>query len=145
MARLASMVLVLLAPACHAWQVSTGSTRRYELQQVCAASGRAALPVLWPRGPAARCGVSLDVASTNGGGASSKPTPEADGAAEPAVVVDVAAREALDVIVQEELAVLAGQTPEEQETFKQVWPLCRRHPNPELLLQPRLANGSRPP
>ena len=32
------------------------------------------------------------------------------------MVVDVAAREALDVIVQEELAVLAGQTPEEQET-----------------------------
>ena len=33
-----------------------------------------------------------------------------------AVVVDVVAREALDVIVKEELAVLAGQTPEEQET-----------------------------
>ena len=124
MARLASIVLVLLAPACQAWQASTGSTRRYELQQVSAASGRAALPVLWPR-PAARCEVSLDAASTNGGGAS-EPTPakgsppEADGAAEPAVVVDVvvdvAAQQALDVIVQEELAVLAGQTPEEQET-----------------------------
>ena len=121
MARLASMVLVLLAPACHAWQFSTGSTRRYELQQV---SGRAALPVLWPR-PAARCEVSLDAASTNGGGASELTPakgspPEADGAAEPAVVVDVvvdvAAQQALDVIVQEELAVLAGQTPEEQET-----------------------------
>ena len=32
------------------------------------------------------------------------------------MVVDVVAREALDVIVKEELAVLAGQTPEEQET-----------------------------
>ena len=31
------------------------------------------------------------------------------------VVVDVAAREALDVIVQEEIAALVGQTPEEQE------------------------------
>lgn len=121
------MVLVLLVPACHAWQVSTGSTRRYELQQVSAASGGATLPVLWPRAPA-RCEVSLNAASTDGGGAS-KPTPakdsppkadgavEADGAAEPAVdvVVDVAAREALDVIVQEEIAALVGQTPEEQE------------------------------
>ena len=124
MARLSSMVLVLLAPACHTWQVSTGSTRRYELQQVSAASGGATLPVLWPRAPAARCEVLLDVASTDSGGASepkaAKPSPpKADGAAEPAVVVDVvvdvAAREALDVIVQEEIAALVGQTPEEQE------------------------------
>ena len=122
MARLTALVLfVLLAPACHAWQVSTSSTRRCELRQLSTASGREALPVLWPRGPARSREVLLDAASTDGGGAS-EPTsakdspPEADGAAEPAVVVDVVAREALDVIVKEELAVLAGQTPEEQET-----------------------------
>ena len=114
MARLGWVVLVLLAPACHAWQVSTSSTR-----QLSTASGREALPVLWPRRAARSREVLLDAASTDGGGAS-EPTsdspPEADGAAEPAVVVDVVAREALDVIVKEELAVLAGQTPEEQET-----------------------------
>ena len=116
MARLGWVVLVLLAPACHAWQVSTSSTR-----QLSTASGREALPVLWPRRAARSREVLLDAASTDGGGAS-EPTsakdspPEADGAVEPAVVVDVVAREALDVIVKEELAVLAGQTPEEQET-----------------------------
>ena len=107
MARLGWVVLVLLAPACHAWQVSTSSTR-----QLSTASGREALPVLWPRRAARSREVLLDAASTDGGGS----PPEADGAAEPAVVVDVVAREALDVIVKEELAVLAGQTPEEQET-----------------------------
>ena len=134
----ASMVFVLLVPACHAWQVSTGPTRRLGWQ-VSAVSGREAQqasghPVvqpLWPRGPAARCEVSLDAASTDGARASQpapssaakedSPPKAADGAAaeaaaeEPALVVDVAAREALDVIVQEELAVLAAQTPEEQE------------------------------
>ena len=116
MARLGCVVLVLLAPACHAWQVSTSSTR-----QLSTASGREALPVLWPRRAARSRKVLLAAALTNGGGVS-EPTsakdspPEADGAAEPAVVVDVVAREALDVIVKEELAVLAGQTPEEQET-----------------------------
>ena len=120
-ARVAWLLFVLLAPACHAWQVSTSSTRRCELRQLSTASGREALPVLWPRGPVRSREVLLDAASTDGGGAS-EPTsakdspPEADGAAEPAVVVDVVAREALDVIVKEELAVLAGQTPEEQET-----------------------------
>ena len=111
MARVGWVALALLAPACHAWQVSTSSTR-----QLSTASGREALPVLWPRRAARSREVLLDAASTDGPSSAKDSPPEADGAAEPAVVVDVVAREALDVIVKEELAVLAGQTPEEQET-----------------------------
>ena len=86
------------------------------LRQLSTASGREALPVLWSRRAARSCEVLLDAASADGPSSAKDSPPEADGAAEPAVVVDVVAREALDVIVKEELAVLAGQTPEEQET-----------------------------
>ena len=116
----AAMVL-LLAPACLAWQCHTGKARQHAWPQV----GREALQacaVVQTRWPAARMSLDEARASTDGGGGSepiissaAMGSPPAVEAAPEEVIVDVAAREAVDAIVQEELATLVAQTPEEQE------------------------------